>query len=104
MTLPSAVWFTCSVLVLLFAFFIVDAKIHVILQFLLQMNDNDDPHSQKPRRESPSRQVVHPPMQRSNTVRELSPTESRPPLSPTLSRYGIWLTWNVLFFQVVLVN
>ncbi|XP_063399881.1 FERM domain-containing protein 4A-like isoform X1 [Mytilus trossulus] len=53
--------------------------------FLLQMNDNDDPHSQKPRRESPSRQVVHPPMQRSNTVRELSPTESRPPLSPTLS-------------------
>ncbi|CAC5387797.1 FERM domain-containing protein 4A,FERM domain-containing protein 4B [Mytilus coruscus] len=53
--------------------------------FLLQMNDNDDPHSQKSTRESPSRQVVHAPMQRSATVRELSPTESRPPLSPTLS-------------------
>jgi hypothetical protein len=60
-------------------------KIHVILQFLLQMEDSDDPHSQKSSRDSPSRQV-HQPMQRSATVRELSPTENRPPLSPTLSR------------------
>lgn len=49
------------------------------------MEDSDDPHSQKSSRESPSRQV-HQPMQRSATVRELSPTENRPPLSPTLSR------------------
>ena len=52
--------------------------------FLLQMEDSDDPHSQKSSRESPSR-LIHQPMQRSATVRELSPTENRPPLSPTLS-------------------
>lgn len=46
------------------------------------MDDNADPHSQKPRQSSRS----HPPtIQRSATVKELSPTETRPPLSPTLS-------------------